>query len=235
MSDAARLRLSRSHSARTKSEFETNTIRFTRPKPVFVPKSFSFLRGSANGSRQVSLDENIWIHLSGPLSKILSHENHVIAEYQGIHQIPSAPETCASAFLSEFERQTVSLDDPLQCELLRCFCASFANMFAANVCSYLLYESEVGYADTIKQNPLANSPAMFILRFLYALPGLMKTEPLDTPTALNMQNYLQILIDFATERGSQYFVWPVSPGSKGAAGPKTEAIPRAVHFLNSKS
>jgi hypothetical protein len=72
---------------------------------------------------------------------------------------------------------------------------------------------------------------MFLLRFLYFLPSLMKNEPTRTKTATNFQEKLRLLIDFATERRDFYFVWSMPVGAPRPVTPRQE-MPKVVQLLN---
>jgi hypothetical protein len=124
------------------------------------------------------------------------------------------------------------LAKPIQCEAIRGFATSIAALFSLHVCRNLLYESESSQDGIIKANPLKNSPAMFLLRFLYFLPSLMKNEPMRTKTAIHFQEKLRLLIDFATERRDFYFVWsmPVVPAARPAT-PRPDT-PKVIHLIN---
>jgi hypothetical protein len=221
----------RSRGGRLKSENESTLIHLTRKKPIFFPKSVQFVRGVAPQSQQAHLDDNIWVNLSAPLSQILSHDHRVINDAHGQHQVPSPPDTSVEAFLFEFERCTVDLNNPIECEAIRGFASSVGYIFSSHVCRNLLYESELHFADIIKANPLKNSPAMFLLRFLYFLPTLMKNEPTKTATANNFQQKLQLLIEFATDRRDFYFVWSVPPATRTNLPPRPDT-PKVIHLLN---
>lgn len=210
-------KLSRSRSQRLKGESDSTILHLSRKKPIFVPKSLTFIRGTSPRTRQAYLDENKWVKLDESLSQLISHESTMINDFHASHQFPSPLETSAEAFLLEFERNYVHIKDLKQTESVRAFCLAFGSIFSAHVTLVLLYESEMhSSAEIIRQNPLRNSPAMLILRFLYAFPTLMKNEPTDTPAALSMQEHLRNLISFAEKNSKYYFVLPVvhTPSSK---------------------
>jgi hypothetical protein len=235
---AARHKPPRSRSGRVKIDGEPSILHLSRRKPIFVPKSISFVRGTAPRTQQALLADNVWICLTESLSQLITHEGRMINEFHASHAIPPPPSSSVEAFLSEFERRTVNLDDPMQCERIRAFCSSFANIFAAHVAWNLLYEAEMNYTEVIKQNPLKNSPAIFVLRFLYYLPSLFKTEPIDTPSALNMQANFKLLIDFAHEKRDRFFTLPKQvhthppPPPRPALPVKSESASRVVLILN---
>jgi hypothetical protein len=105
-------------------------------------------------------------------------------------------------------------------------------MFSANVCSNLIYESELGGIDVLKANPLRNSPAMFVLRFLFSLPSLMKNEAPTTTSAKNFQEKLKILIEFATERKDFYFIWSVPPTAPRPLTTAKPDTPKVILLIN---
>ncbi|KAK8884553.1 hypothetical protein M9Y10_043667 [Tritrichomonas musculus] len=202
-------KLSRSRSQRLKGESDSTILHLSRKKPIFVPKTITFIRGTSTHTRQAYLDENKWVKLDESLSQLISHESTMINDFHASHQFPSPLETSAEAFLLEFERNHVQINDIKQTESVRSFCIAFGSIFSAHVTLLLLYENEMHYAEIIRQNPLRNSPAMLILRFLYAFPSLMKNEQTDTPAALTMQEHLKNLITFAEKNSKYYFVLPV--------------------------
>jgi hypothetical protein len=176
------------------------------------------------------------VTLGGPLSQLLSHDHRLVTEYHGQHTFPPPPEISVESFLSEFERTHVDLNEPRQCEGIRAFTAAFGNIFAAHVALTLLYESELHSAEIIKANPLRNTPGMFVLRFLYFLPTLMKAEATHTSSAIDFQEKLKLLISFATERREFYFVCPVSPSpAKPVVTVKPETATPRVILLVGKS
>ncbi|OHT17435.1 hypothetical protein TRFO_12398 [Tritrichomonas foetus] len=206
-------KLSRSRSQRLKGESDSTILHLSRKKPIFVPKSIRLVRGTSSRTRQAFLDENRWIKLDEPLSQLISHESTMINDFHAQHQIPSPIETSAQSFLLEFERCTVDLNDKVQCESVRSFCTSFGSIFSAHVTLVLLYESEMHSSETIKINPLRNSPAMYMLRFLYYFPTLMKNEPTDTPAAVSYQEHLKVLTEFASKKSKYFFILPTSHSS----------------------
>lgn len=211
-------KISRSRSQRLKGESDSTILHLSRKKPIFVPKSLTFIRGTSPRTRQAYLDENKWIKLDESLSQLISHESTMINDFHASHQFPSPLETSAEAFLLEFERNYVHINDIKQTESVRAFCLAFGSIFSAHVTLVLLYENEMHSADIIRQNPLRNSPAMLILRFLYAFPNLMKNEPTDTPAALAMQEHLKNLISFAEKNSKYYFVLPVVHNTSSKIG-----------------
>lgn len=214
------MKLSRSRSSRVKGELDSTIIHITRKEPIHVPKHIGFARGTAPITRQALLDENQWVTLSETLAQMISQEHSLISDYHVQHTFPSPPEKSVEAFLSAFERATVDLDDPIQYEEIRSFVRSFGEMFSSHVALFLLYEEETDskshektpIADIIRANPLRNTPAIFILRFLYYFPTMMKAEPTDTPAAEILQRNLKLLIDYATTHAQYFFILPSQGG-----------------------
>ena len=216
-------KLSRSRSQRLKGESDSTILHLTRKKPISVPKSITFIRGTAPRTRQAFLDANQWVSLDETLGQLISQESTMINDYHAQHPVPPPLETSAEAFISDFERSTVRLGDREQTESIRSFCKSFGSIFSAHVTLLLLYESEMHSADVIKQNPLRNSPAMYLLRFLYAFPSLMKSESTETASAKIMQKHLKELIKFATKNSKLYFVLP-NVHTSGKSGGREQRV-----------
>ncbi|OHS98425.1 hypothetical protein TRFO_35163 [Tritrichomonas foetus] len=216
-------KLSRSRSQRLKGESDSTILHLSRKKPIFVPRSITLVRGTSPRTRQAFLDENQWVTLDESLAQLISHESTMINDFHASHPIPSPLETSAEAFISEFERTTVDLSDKRQTESVRAFCKCFGSIFMAHVALLLLYESEMHSAEVIKQNPLRNSPAMFVLRFLYSFPSLMKNESADTPAAKTMQEHLKELIKFAAKNSKYFFVLPTAHSSSKSGPTRSES------------
>lgn len=233
----ARNKLSRSRSQRLKGESDSTFIKLCRKKPIQVPKSITFIRGTSQRTKQAFLDENKWVTLSESLSSLISHENTVINDYHSQHNIPSPISTSAEAFMSNFERKYADFNNPVMCESFRAFCRSFSSMFSQNVASCLLYESEMHFSDVIKANPLRNSPAIFLLRFLYYIPTLLRGESIDSLVALQFQSNLKLLIDYAEEVSKYYFVLPSSihQGLSKSSGAQIKSEGSRVVLVLSKS
>ncbi|KAH0792272.1 hypothetical protein GPJ56_003798 [Histomonas meleagridis] len=209
MSDfGSRHKLSRSHSKRIKGESDSTFLHLTRAKPIYVPKSITFTRDSTPRTQQAFLVENSWITLSDSLSHLISHESAMINEYHAQHIFPPPADTSVEAFLQHFERDSINLDDLEQCEMLKAFCISFSSMFSQHVPYFLLYEKEMTYSELIKQDPIRNSPAIFLLRFFYFLPTMLKSEKPDSEPSKRFQEYLKLMVDFATKNADLYFVMP---------------------------
>ena len=209
MSDfGSRHKLSRSRSQRIKGESDSTILHLTRTKPIYVPKVITFTRDSTPRTRQAFLEENRWVTLTNSLAHLISHENTMINEYHAQHVFPPPLDTSVEAFISHFEREAIRLDDRMQCEGIRSFCTSFCSIFSQNVCTFLLYEKEMVHLDLINQNPLRNSPAIFLLRFFYFLPTLFKAERTDTEAAKQFQEEVKLLIDFAEKNANLYFIMP---------------------------
>lgn len=198
---------SRSRSVRQVSDA---FIVLTRPKPLYVPKTIKFIRGPMPKNRQIVMDENCWVTIPETLSQILTQENSTIMEYRGSHQIPPTPQTSAFAFFSALEVHCFDPQNPQKTEMARAFCNSVASLFAKNVVQFLLYDSESHRADTIKMDPLKNTPAIFVLRFLYFLPSLLKDEDPTTELSKSLQDFLATLANFATKVADTLFILPTS-------------------------
>ena len=226
----------RSRSGRVKSDLESSIIHIHRKEPIFVPKIIKFTRGVDSKTRQAVLDKNSWVSLTDPLYQLISDDYRLINDCHAQHEIPPPFDLSAQAFLNAFERNYADINDRMQCERIRAFVRAFGEIFAAHVILFLLHQSEKDVTETIRASPLRNSPAMFLLRFLYFLPNLMKSESTDSEFAVMWQQNLQLLIDFATERSAHFFVLPVStsghgPG-KGLNPVKSEGGSRVLFIVN---
>ena len=199
--------MSRSRSQRLKGESDATILHLSRKKPLFVPKAIRFVRGTSSHTRQAFLSENSWVTLDESLSQLITYESKLFND-GARHLIPAPIETSAEAFLTEFESLNVDLSDRMKCESFRAFCSSFGAIFSAHVAIALLYPEEMPNANIIKIDPLRNSPAIYILRFLYSFPELMKNENPESLFAIEYQNNLKLLIEFASKHSKYYFVLP---------------------------
>ena len=225
----------RSRSGRIKGDFESSIIHIHRQEPIFVPKSIKFTRGTGSRARQPSLDKNSWVALTDPLVHIMSQECTMINDSHAQHRVPPPIETSVQGFLSAFERQYANIDDAMQCESIRSFVRSFGNIFSAHVILFLLYQSEKDISETIRANPLRNSPSIFLLRFLYFLPSLLKSEATDSEFSVFWQKNLEVLIAFATEKSDYFFVLPLASGhgpGKGMTPVKSEGASRVLRIVS---
>lgn len=198
---------SRSRSIKQNAEY---TITLSRKKPVFVPKSIKFIRGPQPRPRKFMMDANQWVSMPEVLSQIMVQENSLIQESRAQHLFPPTPETSMAELLNSFELSCYDPDDIMKTEQYRMFTEMISSIFQKNVIPFLLYDQEHTVTETIKSDILANTPAIFILRFIYYLPELLKYEDPESETSKKMQEGIKRLLDFCIENANEFFVLPSS-------------------------
>ena len=95
----------------------------------------------------------------------------------------------------------------MKTESIKAFTESMRNLFKTHLLNYLLYEPE-HTIDTIKTDMLQNTPAIFVLRFLYFLPSLLKNEDPNSEVAQPIQKGIKLLLEFAENHGNSFFLMP---------------------------
>lgn len=143
------------------------------------------------------------------LSQIMVQENSLIMESRAVHLFPPTQETSMKEFLNSFEL-SFDPDDIMQTEQYREFTETVRSIFQKNIVPKLLYDSEHNNIETIKSDILRNTPAIFILRFIYDLPEYLKYEDPESEISKKMQDGIKKLIEFCVENASTFFVLPSS-------------------------
>ena len=200
-------KMPRSRSRSVRQTGQENVIKLSRRKPVFVPKSIRFIRGPMPSSHQFVMDDNVWVSMPEKLSQLMVQEHVLIIEQKASHTFPPTPSTSIGAFFSAFELEYCEPDDPMKTELVKAFTDSMRSLFQKHLLSSLLYEPE-HTIDTIKTDMLQNTPAIFVLRFLYFLPSLLKYDDPNSEVAQPIQNGIKMLLEFAENHGNSFFVMP---------------------------
>ena len=81
-------------------------------------------------------------------------------------------------------------------------------MFNSVVIPSLLYESEKPFSEKLNANRLQNSPAIFILRFLYYFPHLMVNESPHSGAGKGMCDMIKELTSYCQKNCTIYFPLP---------------------------
>lgn len=186
---------------------QENIIKLTRQKPVFIPKSIRFVRGPVPTTHQFMMDGNVWVEMPETLSKLMVREHSLIIDSKAQHMFPPTPGTSVAAFLTAFEIDNYDPEDIMKSEMAKCFTDTIRSLFTKYLLSSLLYEPE-HTIEVLKTDQLVNTPAIFILRLLYFLPTLLRTENPDSDIARNLQEGIAKLIKFADENSSEFFILP---------------------------
>ena len=201
-------KLSRSRSKNVRIENEPYIFKLNRIKQIVIPQKITFVRGPIQKTGTFIQEKNYWIFLPDQLTQLLFQEHTYIFESHMAHLFPPTNNINVLTFLSAFELYLYDPDNMLKSEKIKSFTSSIASLYSNNVVSSLLYETESSYVETIKIDPLRNTPAIFILRFLYYLPTIMKGENPDTEVSKNLKIDLESLIEFSSKNINRYFFLP---------------------------
>jgi len=209
MSESVNGKFSRSRSKGFKSDTDSIILKLYRKTPLVVPEKIFFFRGPNQKSSQVVLEVNKWISMPESLTKILCQEHDLIFESNASHSFPPQPSTLSVAnFLMKFELSMYDPDNVIQSGVIKAFTASISSMFSNSVINCLLYDKESRFLDAIRLNPLQNTPAIIILRFLYIIPNLMKNENTESDISCFVQTHLKHLTAFAEKNAQHFFLLP---------------------------
>lgn len=203
--------MSRSQKVKINKQNVDNLIILHRSRDIEIPKTIKFIRKNPLGSNKIYLAENRWLDLPEILSQKLTEENSIINSSAARHVFPSSISTSVYKFFETFRINHCYSDDKKESDMNNACVDSVQSLFQKHIMGSLLYLSESSdnsITRIIKEDPLRNTPAIFVLRFIYFIPTLFEKDDPDSEHGQMWRNFFKKLTDFAAERHGDFFVFP---------------------------